>query len=183
LHNLHSYIEAPDLKREFHTYRPGTDRVVKGDRHEFRAKIMPALLAVTDRVYLQTPLRKWCNDQVQYAHVNETTGYLRILSFSGFSKERGFEKGLITLQSALDEIFSDSKLKALVIDVRINFGGDDGYGLEIASRLATTDYLAYTKVARADHVDRNKWTAEDPSVVIPARGRAFAVRWWNCSAP
>jgi hypothetical protein len=173
LHNLHSYIEAPDLKREFHTYRPGTDRVVKGDRHEFRAKIMPSLLAVTDRAYLQTPLRKWCNDQVHYSHVNETTGYLRILSFSGFSKERGFEKGLITLQSALDEIFSDSKLKALVIDVRINFGGDDGYGLEIASRLATTDYLAYTKVARADPVDRNKWTAEDASVVHPSTRPSF----------
>src|SRR5215470_12818292 len=173
LHNLHSYIEAPDLKREFHTYRPGTDRVVKGDRHEFRAKIMPSLLAVTDRAYLQTPLRKWCNDQVQYSHVNETTGYLRILSFSRFSKERGFEKGLITLQSALDEIFSDSKLKALVIDVRINFGGDDGYGLEIASRLATADYLAYTKVARADPVDRNKWTPEDPSVVHPSTRPGF----------
>jgi Peptidase family S41 len=173
LHNLHSYIEAPDLKREFDTYRPGTDRVVKGDRHEFRAKIMPALLAVTDRAYLKTPLRKWCNDQVQYAHLNETTGYLRILSFSGFSNERGFEKGLLALQSALDEIFSDSKLNALVIDVRINFGGDDGYGLEIASRLATTDYLAYTKVARADPVDRNKWTAQDPSVVHPSTRLGF----------
>src|SRR5215472_1342262 len=172
-HNLHTFIDASDLKREFHTYRPGTDRAVKGDRHEFRTKAMPALLVITDRTYLQTPLRKWCNDQVQYAHVNETTGYLRILSFSGFSNERGFEKGLIALQSALDEIFSDSKLKALVIDVRINFGGDDGYGLEIASRLATTDYLAYTKVARADPVDRNKWSAEDASVVHPSTRPGF----------
>jgi len=63
-HNLHTYIDAPDLKREFHTYRLGTDRVAKGDRHEFRTDTVPALLAVTDRGYLQTPLRKWCNDQV-----------------------------------------------------------------------------------------------------------------------
>ncbi|MBV8513666.1 MAG: S41 family peptidase [Acidobacteria bacterium] len=172
-HNLHTYIDAPDLKREFHTYRPGTDRVVKGDRHEFRTKIMPSLLAITDRAYLQTPIRKWCNDQVQYAHVNEAVGYLRILSFSGYSKERGFANGLIALETALDEIFSDPKLKALVIDVRINFGGDDGYGLEIASRLATADYLAYTKVARADPVDRNKWTAEDPSMVHPSSRPSF----------
>ena len=134
---------------------------------------MPALLAITDRTYLQTPLRKWCNDQLQYAHVNETTGYLRILSFSGYSKERGFANGLTALQTALDEIFSDPKLKALVIDVRINFGGDDGYGLEIASRLATADYLAYTKVARADPVDRNKWTPEDPSMVHPSTRPGF----------
>jgi hypothetical protein len=172
-HNTHTYIEAPDLKREFETYRPGTDRLIKGDRHEFRTKTMPALLAVTDRAYLQMPLRKWCNDQVQYTHVNETTGYLRILSFSGYSKERGFANGLTALQTALDEIFSDPKLKALVIEVRINFGGDDGYGLEIASRLATADYLAYTKVARADPVDRNKWTPEDPSMVQPSTRPGF----------
>lgn len=55
-HNLHTYIDAPDLKREFHTYRPGTDRVVKGDRHEFRTKTMPALLAITDRAYLQNAI-------------------------------------------------------------------------------------------------------------------------------
>jgi hypothetical protein len=36
---------------------------------------------------------------------------------------------LTALQTALDEIFSDPKLKALAIDVRINFGGDDPYGL------------------------------------------------------
>lgn len=173
LHNLHSYIEAPDLKREFHTYRPGTDRVVKGDRHEFRTKTMIALLAVTDRAYLQMPLRKWCNDRVQYANVNENTGYLRITSFSGYAKEGGFANGVTALQGALDEIFSDPKLKALVIDVRINFGGDDGYGLEIASRLATADYLAYTKVARADPVDRNKWSAEDPSTVHPSARPGF----------
>src|SRR5215470_6661180 len=172
-HNLHTYINAPDLKREFHTYRLGTDRVVKGDRHEFRTKTMPALLAITDRTYLQTPLRKWCNDQVQYAHVNETTGYLRILSFSGYSKERGFANGLRALETALDEIFSDPKLKALVIDVRINFGGDDPYGLEIASRLAAADYLAYTKVARADPGDRNKWTPEDPSMIHPSTRPGF----------
>jgi len=172
-HNRHTYIDAPDLKREFNTYRPGTDRLVKGDRHEFRTKTMPALLAITDRAYLQTPLHKWCNEQVQYAHINETTGYLRILSFSGYATERGFANGLTALESALDEIFSDRKLKALVIDVRINFGGDDGYGLEIASRLATADYLAYTKVARADPVDRNKWTPADPSMVHPSTRPGF----------
>ncbi len=172
-HNLHTYIDAPDLKRVFDTYRPGTDRIVTGDKQEFRTKTMAGLLAVTDRAFLRIPLRTWCNDQVQYAHVDESTGYLRILSFSGYSKERGFANGLTALQTALDEIFSDPTLKALIIDVRINFGGDDPYGVEIASRLATADYLAYTKVARADPVDRNKWTAEDPSVVHPSTRPGF----------
>jgi hypothetical protein len=47
--------------------------------------------------------------------------------------------------------------------VRINFGGADPYGLEIASRLATGDYLAYAKQARLDPVDHNRWTPRDPS--------------------
>jgi len=175
-HNLHTYIDAPDLKRHFRTWRPGTDRVVKdvpgGLGRRRLSQTMPTLLAITDREYLQTPLRKWCNDQVQYAHVNESTGYLRILSFSDYSKQPGFANGLTALQTALDQIFSDPKLRALVIDVRINFGGNDLYGVEIASRLAAADYLAYSKVAR-DPLARKKWTPEDPIMVHPATQPGF----------
>jgi hypothetical protein len=175
-HNLHTYIDAPDLKREFRTWRPGTDRVVKGvagalGRRRL-SQTMPKLFAITDHAYLQTPLRKWCNDQVQYAYVNETTGYLRIISFSGYSKQPGFENGLTALQTALDQIFSDPKLKALVIDVRINFGGNDLYGAEVASRLAAADYLAYSKVAR-DPLASKRWTPEDPTMVHPTSRPGF----------
>jgi len=119
------------------------------------SQTLPTLLATTDRAYLQTPLRKWCNDQVQYALVNQTTGYLRILSFSDYSEQPGFANGLTALQTALDHIFSDPKLKVLVIDVRINFGGNDLYGVEVASRLATADYLGLYQVAR-DPLGRGK---------------------------
>ncbi len=166
-HDRHTFISAPDIKRQFSNYRPGTDRVIRGNMPKFRSEGMPALLAITDRVLLKTPLRKWCNDQLQYGHLDDTTGYLRILSFSGYAKG-GFAAGLAALQTALDEIFSDPQLKALVIDVRINFGGEDPYGLEIASRLATSEYLAYTKEARSDPVDRNKWTPGDASMVRPS---------------
>ncbi len=176
-HNLHTYIEAPDLKREFRTWKPGTDRIVKDvpgglGRRRLR-QIMPTLLAITDRAYLQTPVRKWCNDQVQYAKVNENTGYLRIISFNGYTTDQGFASGMTALQGALDDIFSDPKLKALVIDARINFGGNDLYGLEIASRLATAHYLAYTKVARINAVGRTKWTPEDRIVVQPSPRPGF----------
>jgi hypothetical protein len=171
--DTHSFIRAPELKRQFQKLRQGTDRVIKGSFAEFRSKGMPALLAVTDRAYVRTPLRKWCNDQIQYGHLDDATGYLRILSFSGYSKERGFAAGLEALEAALDAIFSDPMLKGLVIDVRINFGGADPYGLAIASRLATSEYLAYTKEARADPVDRNKWTPGDPSRVRPSSRPGF----------
>jgi hypothetical protein len=171
--DTHTFISAPELKREFRKLRPGTDRVIKGGVRDFRSKDLPALLAAIDRAYVRTPLRRWCNEQVQYSHLDDGIGYLRILSFSGFSKEGGFAGGLDALEGALDEIFSDSTLKGLVVDVRINFGGDDPYGLAIASRLATGEYLAYTKEARADPVDRNKWTPGDPSRVRPGSRPGF----------
>jgi hypothetical protein len=71
----------------------------------------------------------------------------------------------IAERTALDVIFSDPELHALVTDVRINFGGADPCGLAIASRLANAEYLAYTKEARADPVDRNRWTPGDATLV------------------
>jgi hypothetical protein len=159
--DAHTFIGAPKLKRYFRGTRPGTGLP------------KPEFLAVTERAYLKGPLRKFCNGKIQFGHIDNTTGYLRILAFAGYSKGGGFEKGLLALESALDEIFSDSTLEALVIDVRINGGGDDPYGLVIASRLATGEYLAYTKEARADPVEHNKWTPGDPSVVRPSSRPGF----------
>jgi hypothetical protein len=176
--DAHTFIEAPKLKRRFHGLRPGTDRVVtdlvgKGGFEEFRKTGMSKLLAVTDRAYLHGPLKQFCNGQIQYGHIDDTTGYLRILSFSSYSKSGGFAKGAEALEAALDEIFSDRGLRALVIDVRINFGGADPYGLSIASRLATSEYLAYTKQARSDPVDHDKWTPGDASKVRPSSQPSF----------
>jgi len=163
--DTHAFLSAPPIDRVFQRMRPGTDRVAKGDMRAFRDTGRATLLGVTERAFLKPPLRAFCNDQIQYGHIDETTGYLRILSFSNYAKQGGFAAGLATLETALDYIFSDRALAALVIDVRINGGGADPYGLAIASRLATSEYLAYTKVARADPIDRNKWTPGDPSIV------------------
>ena len=171
--DTHAFLAAPEIDRRFQTLRPGTDRVVKGGFQAFRSSAMAALLGVTDRAYLKTPLRKFCNDQIQYGHIDEATGYLRILSFSNYVTQGGFAAGLAALEAALDDIFSDRALGALVIDVRINGGGADPYGLAIASRLATSEYLAYTKEARADPIDRNKWTPGDPSIVRPSARPSF----------
>ena len=171
--DTHAFLAASDIDRRFQSLRPGTDRLIKGGFQTFRTSGMVALLAVTDRAYLKTPLRKFCNDQIQYGHIDDATGYLRILSFSNYVAEGGFGAGLAALEAALDDIFSDRALGALVIDVRINSGGADPYGLAIASRLATSEYLAYTKEARADPIDRNKWTPGDPSMVRPSARPGF----------
>jgi hypothetical protein len=174
LDDAHTFIGAPVLKRQFRTFRSGTDRLIStyGGIAAFRKDGLPKILALPEK-YLTEAMRKWCNDQVQYGHLNDSTGYLRIISFSGYGKEPTFASGLAALEAALDTIFSDGKLKGLVIDVRINFGGADPYGLAIASRLANNEYLAYTKEARTDPADRNKWTPGDRSMVTPSSRPGF----------
>jgi len=158
----HISLDAPAIGMSFHEFRPGTEPSSE------------SVFKVTDSAYLKSPLRKFCNGQVQYGHVDETTGYLRILGFSGFSEgDFDFASDLAILEKALDTIFSDPNLKRLIIDVRCCSGGVDPYGLAIASRLTTHDYLAYNKVARADPVDRKKWTPGDPSIVNPSTRPGF----------
>jgi len=176
--DAHTFISAPAIQREFRNLRPGTDRVVREtigrvDRGAFRKTGVPRLLTVTERAYFTAGLRTFCNHQLQYGHTDARTGYLRILSFSGYVPGGDYSAGLAALETALDEIFSDPALQALIIDVRINFGGDDPYGLAIASRLASAEYLAYTKYARADAIDRNRWTPGDPSIVRPSSRPGF----------
>lgn len=172
--DAHTFIAAPQpLSRRFRTLRPGTDRVMAGGPQQFRSSGMPALLSVTERGYVKDSLRSWCNNQVRYGHLNDSTGYLRIISFSGFGPQGTFASGLVALEAALDTIFSDPRLKGLVIDVRINFGGADPYGLAIASRLASTTYLGYVKEARADPVNREVWTPGDSSIVRPGSRPGF----------
>jgi hypothetical protein len=172
--DAHTFLIAPSLKRTFRALRAGTDRAVNewGGLAKFRSTGLPALVAVTNKAYLTGPLREWCNGQVQYGHVGASTGYLRILSFSGYAKG-GFAEGMTALQAALDTVFSDRELERLVIDVRINFGGADPYGLEIASRLATGPYLAYVKEARAHPTERDRWTPGDSSIVRPSSRPGF----------
>src|SRR4029077_11571212 len=173
-HDAHTSISAPDLKRNFHAYREGTERINKGNPGDFFRKRMPELLTVADRPYLDTPLHPYCSGRVFYGHVkNSDIGYLRILAFAGYAQQGGYAAGSDALESALDEMFSDPKLKALVVDVRINFGGADPWGLAAASRLASRDYLAYTKVARTNPPARNPWTPPDPSRVRPSSRPGF----------
>jgi Peptidase family S41 len=171
--DIHTGIDAPELKRQFEGIRPGTDRILNGQtEEEFQKSDLGKLLAATDRAWLKGPVRKFCNDQIQYGHIDNVTGYLRMLSFSRYSRHGGIAQGLMALESALDAIFSDPALRALVIDVRINFGGGP-YGLAVASRLATREYLAYSVQARADPVDRNKWTNGYPVMVRPSPRPGF----------
>lgn len=171
LNDSHTFLVAPELKRQFSgRWRAGTDPVVKKD---FETRGRQDLFAVTDRKYLRGPVRKFCNDQIQYGQVDNATGYLRILSFGGYAKNGNYAQRLEALESALDEIFSDTQIRALIIDLRLSFGGDDPLGLAIASRLTTNEYLAYSKAARANSDGRDRWTPGQPIMVRPSARPGF----------
>jgi len=170
--DAHSSINAPELGKQFGALRAGTGRLMPNGMDEFVEKTLPAVLAVTDR-QMQAPLARFCEGRVQYGHVDASTGYLRILAESGYTASADFAEGMEALQNALDAIFSDPELRRLIVDVRINFGGSDPYGLALASRLAATTFTAYAKQARNDPLDRTRWTAAQPSVVQPSLRPSF----------
>ena len=154
LHDAHTFIGAKSIKQRFHGYRT-PDPMQKTNAKR--------ITEIIETKYVHGGLSDFCNKQLQYGKLSDSIGYLRIHSFSGYSKDDEFMKQLDALEAALDVMFKDSaKLTGLVIDVRINTGGSDVFGVSIASRLATQDYLAYSKVIRNDIHDEDHRTPGQP---------------------
>ena len=163
LHDAHTFIGAGQVGRFGGLRR--TENIL--ERADF-----PKVYALTE-TFLSQPVHKFCNGQLEFSRIGDDIGYLRLRSFSGYHSD-GYEAGLDALEAALDTIFTGADTwRGMVIDVRINGGGADPYGLTIASRLATQPYLAYTKEARLDPMDPSKWTPGQDSRVVPATRPGF----------
>lgn len=172
--DIHTGIEAPSIKRTFDAHlRPGTDRVVRGNIDKFAKAGRRELAAITDRAYFHHRLSSFCRGQWQYGLTDYGVGYLRILQFGDYSRRSGFEHDFASLNRALDRILGNSKLRGLVIDVRLSFGGDDRLGLAIAARLTRTQYVAYTIQARSDATQPDLFSAAQRVLVKPGSGPIF----------
>jgi C-terminal processing protease CtpA/Prc len=64
-------------------------------------------------------------------------------------------------------------VKGLIIDLRINRGGADPYGIQVAGRLTDEPYVAFVKRARNDAQDPESWTVPQPSTVRVSAGPRF----------
>ena len=60
-----------------------------------------------------------------------------------------------------------------MIDVRLNHGGHDQLGIEIASRLTDRRYLAYAKAARNNLAGPLHFTAAQETWVVPSKRPTF----------
>jgi hypothetical protein len=177
LHDAHTSINAKSIQKRFHGFRPSGDPMQK--------KNAARITEIIETKYVGGKLRDFCNKQLQFglmhsspsASLSDLGGgiaYLRIHSFSDYSSDREFVKQVDVLETALDDIFKGSGgLRGLVIDVRINGGGSDVFGISIASRLATKQYLAYSKVIRDDVRDPDHRSPPQPVTVLVSQRPGF----------
>jgi hypothetical protein len=160
LNDAHTGVEAEDIGKRFSGERDGSD-------YEALAQKSEQIKEITGQ-YLSEPLQSWGNGNISYGKLDSGAGYLRIDSFGGYTDSGAFSDDLAELNTALDTIFSQPEQpENLVIDLRLNGGGSDVLGLEIASRLTDKPYLAYTKIARNDPNDPSGFTDPQSVTVQP----------------
>lgn len=166
LQDAHSYIGAQAINKRFGGVRKTPSFLETREARDSGYALVSA--------HLTSPLQRFCEGRVEFGMLGPDVGYLRIRGFSGYSKDGAFETGLAALEAGLDTAFANTQgWKGLVIDVRLNGGGADPYGIAIARRLTATPYTAYVKQARSDPADPSRWTAEQPSVVQPSSRPSF----------
>jgi len=166
LEDAHSFIgTTPAIGKRFGGVRRSPSFLAPADRNAGYALV---------NAHLTGALKSFCEGRVEFGMLGADVGYLRIRGFGGYTKGGGFEAGLSALEAALDTTFANARSwKGLVVDVRLNNGGADPYGIAIARRLTSVPYTAYVKQARSDPNDPTKWTAEQPSVVQPTSRPSF----------
>jgi hypothetical protein len=140
LEDTHTSLEARDIKMEFTGWRQ--------DAGHLTDAAWKKVASIIETNYVQDTPRAYCKGHIQFAMLRNSIGYLRVTTFYDYA-DGSYADELQSLQRSLDSIFESARqLKGLVIDVRLNQGGDDPLGIEIASRLTEKKYLAYAKVAR-----------------------------------
>jgi len=104
-------------------------------------------LRVIKENYLKGDATEVCNGKIFYGKLNPTTGYINILSMSGYANSPLEERKVVA--HAIDQIIKQLyNLKTIIIDIRFNDGGEDVNSLCIASRFADQKRLAFSKQAR-----------------------------------
>jgi hypothetical protein len=166
-HDAHIGIIAPDIKQNFFGRRPDPNHLETADWTQ--------AVKIIESKYVQGRLRSFCRGRVQFGMLAGSIGYLRVTAFSSYANSRGYAEGLHALQTALDSAFGGdaTQLRGVVIDVRLNTGGEDPLGFEIASRLATEQYLAYSKVTRDNRDGPLHFTAPQESWIMPSSRPGF----------
>ena len=140
LGDMHTGIEWEDLG--CNGKRPGTRDSADMDTDDFR----PAIEA-----RLGKRLTPVINGKVEYASgLQGDLGYLRVTQLDDFADE-SYDMDRQEFEQALDTVFTVAERDGwdgLILDLRLNDGGFDSLGLELASRLTDKSHFAFQKRAR-----------------------------------
>lgn len=86
------------------------------------------------------------NKLIFYGKLSDTVGYVNIVAESNYTDDG---TDLASAEAAMDRIAAEfAGLDTVIVDVRFNFGGEDGIALALASRFADQKRLVCTKQAR-----------------------------------
>jgi hypothetical protein len=173
LGDAHAFIQGPD-DDSYAPKRPGT-------RDEDDVSRKDATRAVDNHLRQDmgvTNIQNFANGRISYTDLPGGRGYLRITSFEAYGGAHNeFVDNAAILADALNAIFTPARVtswRGLIIDVRFNTGGDDQLGLQVASRLTNTSYLAYSKQARTDPNDPTKFGRLRPVTLTPFNGPRYS---------
>ncbi|WP_327351654.1 S41 family peptidase [Streptomyces sp. NBC_01304] len=167
LHDAHVFLQAGD--RVFAQGRPGT--TMPGPELDARVKAY-----VQDVDLGGKKPQEFAQGRISYADLPDGRGYLRVSGFSGYTKGGGFAAESAELDRALDAVLTaerTARLRGLIVDLRINGGGYDALGLQLASRLTDRPYFAYAKRVRNDPADATRFTRPQPLSVEPAHAPRY----------
>ncbi len=168
LGDVHTGVTA-SRDRDFFGLRPGTRELPE----------RPVIEAVDNhlRELGVTRFRAFAGRKLVYADLPDGRGYLRITAFEGYDPDDDSHlASKPELDRMLDAVFTESRVRALrslIIDVRLNTGGDDALSLLVAGRLTDRPYVGFTKSARNDPDDPARHARAHPASVTPADGPQF----------
>jgi C-terminal processing protease CtpA/Prc len=130
----------------------------------------------------ESQFRSYAKRKIVYVDLPDGRGYLRINAFEGYREgDDSFVASTAELTRILDSVFTEHavrNLQGLIIDLRLNTGGDDALGLQVAARLTDRPYLAFTKEARNDPKDISKHGRAQEVTVTPAAGPRYTGPVW-----
>ncbi|NEA34861.1 S41 family peptidase [Streptomyces sp. SID13031] len=164
LGDAHTAIRTADGETLFAGVRPGTTLPTP----ELEGVLRPYIEGTALK---GVKFASYANERIGYADLPGRVGYLRVIAFMGYGDILDYNAERDTLNATLDKILTKERVKnlrGLIIDLRINGGGSDQLGLDLASRLTGKPFFAYAKRARNDPADPTAFTAPQPLFVQPS---------------
>jgi len=107
---------------------------------------VPKMKDVVLANYLGGDFTTIANGMITYGKTADNIGYLFISQMYGFSEIESADEQVRALEGGLDQALTAlQNCKGMIVDVRLNGGGGDYFGMQIAGRFTQTPFLAFTK--------------------------------------